>query len=79
LTNVCVCAKGFAGVKCVVTGELEDRQNSFFLAETLKYLFLAHSPDNPVQVIKNGGKDWPEWVFNTECHPMRVVRGASRK
>jgi len=49
------------------------------LAETLKYLFLAHSPDNPVQVIKNGGKDWPEWVFNTECHPMRVVRGASRK
>jgi len=30
--------KGFASIKNVETGELEDRMPSFFLAETCKYV-----------------------------------------
>lgn len=31
---------GYASVGDVATGETEDRMDSFFIAETLKYLFL---------------------------------------
>ena len=42
----------------------DDRMESFFLAETLKYLWLTYAePD----VLPLG-----EWVFNTEAHPVRV-------
>ncbi len=37
---------GYASVKDVGTGELEDRMCSFFLAETLKYLYLIFDDDN---------------------------------
>jgi len=37
---------------------------SFFLAETLKYLYLLFDPDTPVDVLK-------KHVFNTEAHPLR--------
>jgi hypothetical protein len=37
---------------------------SFFLAETLKYLYLLQSPDHTISLEK--------YVFNTEAHPMRV-------
>lgn len=43
---------------------LEDRMESFFLAETVKYLYLAQDPDMPIDLTK--------YVFNTEAHPMRV-------
>jgi ER degradation enhancer, mannosidase alpha-like 1 len=52
-------------VKDVQTGELEDKMESFFLAETLKYLYLLFDEDNFVN--KN------PYTFNTEGHifPLR--------
>ncbi len=38
---------------------------SFFLAETLKYLYLLFSPSTVIPL--------DEWVFNTEAHPVRIV------
>lgn len=37
---------------------------SFFLAETLKYLYLLFSPDDLMSLDK--------WVFNTEAHPLKI-------
>jgi mannosyl-oligosaccharide alpha-1,2-mannosidase len=42
----------------------DDRMESFFLAETLKYLYLLQDPDSEINL--------DEWVFNTEAHPLRV-------
>lgn len=43
--------------------ELDDRMESFFLAETLKYLFLLFDDDRTLPL--------DEFVFNTEAHPVR--------
>ena len=37
---------------------------SFFLAETLKYLYLIHGPDDIVPIHR--------YVFNTEAHPLPI-------
>jgi mannosyl-oligosaccharide alpha-1,2-mannosidase len=42
----------------------DDRMESFFLAETLKYLYLIQDPDHPIDLQKH--------VFNTEAHPLRM-------
>lgn len=42
----------------------EDRMESFFLAETLKYLYMLQSPDHGISLER--------YVFNTEAHPLRV-------
>lgn len=42
----------------------EDKMESFFPAETLKYLYLLFSPQPPI--------DFDKVVFNTECHPLKV-------
>eukprot|EP00568_Trieres_chinensis_P005159 CAMPEP_0183300398 /NCGR_PEP_ID=MMETSP0160_2-20130417/6841_1 /TAXON_ID=2839 ORGANISM="Odontella Sinensis, Strain Grunow 1884" /NCGR_SAMPLE_ID=MMETSP0160_2 /ASSEMBLY_ACC=CAM_ASM_000250 /LENGTH=744 /DNA_ID=CAMNT_0025462807 /DNA_START=48 /DNA_END=2282 /DNA_ORIENTATION=- len=46
-------------------GKPEDRMESFFLAETIKYLYLLFDPDTEVDVLN-------KHVFNTEAHPMRI-------
>lgn len=38
--------------------------DSYFLAETLKYLYLLFLDDDIVPLEK--------WVFNTEAHPLPV-------
>jgi len=43
----------------------DNSMESFFLAETLKYLYLLMDPDSEV--------DFGKHVFNTEAHPLRVV------
>ena len=43
----------------------DDVQQSFFLAETLKYLYLIFSDD--------GTMDLEQWVLNTEAHPLPVL------
>ncbi|KAF9529051.1 glycoside hydrolase family 47 protein [Crepidotus variabilis] len=43
-----------------------DIMPSFFLAETLKYLYLIFLDDDPLPLDK--------WVFNTEAHPLPVFR-----
>ncbi|XP_048007636.1 mannosyl-oligosaccharide alpha-1,2-mannosidase IA [Leguminivora glycinivorella] len=42
----------------------DDVQQSFFLAETLKYLYLLFADDSLLPL--------DEWVFNTEAHPLPV-------
>jgi mannosyl-oligosaccharide alpha-1,2-mannosidase len=49
----------------VNTGEKDNMMQSFFLAETLKYLYLLFSPPSVIS--------FDEWVFNTEAHPLRIV------
>jgi len=57
---------GYTGVKNVyaVDSPKDDVQQSFFLAETLKYLYLIFSDDSLIS--------FDEWVFNTEAHPLPV-------
>ena len=45
-------------------GGIDDRMESFFLAETLKYLYLVQDPDTEIDLMK--------YVFNTEAHPMKI-------
>ena len=42
-----------------------DKMESFFLAETMKYLYLLFDPDTEVDLLNRH-------VFNTEAHPIRV-------
>ena len=42
-----------------------DKMESFFLAETVKYLYLLFDPDTEIDVLN-------KHVFNTEAHPMRI-------
>ncbi|KAB2578857.1 Mannosyl-oligosaccharide alpha-1,2-mannosidase [Lasiodiplodia theobromae] len=55
-------------------GGFGNYQPSFFLAETLKYAYLAHAPQAAVHVSGGQTADAQDWVFNTEAHPMKVVR-----
>lgn len=43
--------------------EPENKMESFWLAETLKYFYLIFSPPDMISL--------DEWVFNTEAHPFR--------
>jgi ER degradation enhancer, mannosidase alpha-like 2 len=54
---------GYATLKDVTTKEKADSMPSFFLAETLKYLYLLYAPDDVL--------DLRAVVFNTEAHPLR--------
>lgn len=59
--NVVNC--GVAATQDVRTGLLADRQDSFFLAETLKYLYLLFARDHPLN------RD-DRVIFSTEAHPF---------
>ncbi|CAL8104104.1 unnamed protein product [Orchesella dallaii] len=72
---------GYATIRDVTTMTLEDRMESFFLAETIKYLYLLFDPDN---FIHSDGTDYTVvespvgkctvyaggYIFNTEAHPI---------
>lgn len=49
----------------VNTGAKDNLMQSFFLAETLKYMYLLFSPPSVIPL--------DEWVFNTEAHPLKIV------
>ncbi|KAL3632152.1 mannosyl-oligosaccharide alpha-1,2-mannosidase [Castilleja foliolosa] len=55
---------GYVGLKDVNTGVKDNMMQSFFLAETLKYLYLLFSPSSVISL--------DEWVFNTEAHPIKI-------
>ena len=42
-----------------------DKMETFFISETLKYLYLLFDPDTEVDLLN-------KHVFNTEAHPIRV-------
>ncbi|NXE69549.1 EDEM2 protein, partial [Calcarius ornatus] len=72
---------GFATIKDLRDHRLDNRMESFFLAETIKYLYLLFDPDN---FIHNDGSDFDVvitpygecvlnaggYIFNTEAHPI---------
>lgn len=67
LDKHCRTSTGYAGLRDVGSASpmRDDQQQSFFLAETLKYLYLIFCPDDVINL--------DQWVFNTEAHPLRVI------
>ncbi|XP_055333438.1 ER degradation-enhancing alpha-mannosidase-like protein 2 [Paramacrobiotus metropolitanus] len=74
---------GYATIKDVRTHRLENRMESFFLAETTKYLYLLFDEenfihyDNGVAEIHRGAYgecvvSSGNFVFNTEAHPLDI-------
>jgi len=63
LVHYCKTEGGYAALRSVVTHERSDNMESFFLAETLKYLYLTFAPRETLDLNKV--------VFNTEAHPLR--------
>ena len=68
LVRHCRTDAGYTILKSVVTKEKGDLMHSFFLAETLKYLYLLFEPR---------ALDFDAVVFNTEAHPLRKVTAVS--
>ncbi|XP_046554342.1 mannosyl-oligosaccharide 1,2-alpha-mannosidase IA-like [Haliotis rubra] len=58
---------GYSGIRDVyqINPPQDDVQQSFFLAETLKYLYLIFSEDDLLPLNK--------WVLNTEAHPLPIL------
>ncbi|CAB0003648.1 unnamed protein product, partial [Nesidiocoris tenuis] len=73
---------GFATIRDARDHTQENRMESFFLAETTKYLYLLFDPDNfihnrgthgRVHTLSSGKQcilDSGAYVFNTEAHPI---------
>ena len=59
----CRTPRGYTTLKSVVTREKGDLMPSYFLAETLKYLYLLFAPGET--------RDFESVVFNTEAHPLK--------
>ncbi|XP_041831221.1 mannosyl-oligosaccharide 1,2-alpha-mannosidase IA [Melanotaenia boesemani] len=68
LEQHCRVEGGYSGIRDVYTSSPnhDDVQQSFYLAETLKYLYLLFSDDDHLP--------FDHWVFNTEAHPLPVIR-----
>ncbi|TFK39927.1 glycoside hydrolase family 47 protein [Crucibulum laeve] len=64
----CRTASGYANLISVQVSPApkEDSMPSYFLAETLKYLYLMFIDDDPLPLDK--------WVFNTEAHAFPMFR-----
>lgn len=58
---------GYAAVNDVRTKKKEDRMDSFFLAETLKYLYLLFSKKHEIDL------NLDEYVFTTEGHLLPLI------
>ena len=63
LRKYCRTDIAYAALKSVETKEKKNEMESFFFAETLKYLFLLFAPPETLDLTKV--------VFNTEAHPLR--------
>ncbi|XP_074108953.1 ER degradation-enhancing alpha-mannosidase-like protein 2 [Cotesia typhae] len=72
---------GYATINDVRDHKKSDRMESFFLAETTKYLYLLFDPDNFIHANGQTGEiiktQWTEcvvgaggYIFNTEAHPI---------
>ena len=65
LVRRCRTDTGYTVIEDVVSGRKGDLMPSYFLAETLKYLYLLFAPEETL--------DLDRVVFNTEAHPLRRV------
>ncbi|KAK5581101.1 hypothetical protein RB653_001129 [Dictyostelium firmibasis] len=65
IQDVCKKENGYVGLKNVDDrNSLDNNQQSFFMAETLKYLYLTFQPSSVIPLDK--------YVFNTEAHPIPI-------
>ncbi|XP_054995043.1 mannosyl-oligosaccharide 1,2-alpha-mannosidase IC isoform X2 [Sorex araneus] len=66
LEKHCRTDAGYSGIQDVYSSipNHDNKQQTFFLAETLKYLYLLFSEDDVLSL--------EDWVFNTEAHPLPV-------
>ncbi|KAI9272993.1 glycoside hydrolase [Phascolomyces articulosus] len=66
----CRANSGFSGINNVDAyyPNWDDRQESFFFAETLKYLYLIFDDPSTEQHLSLN-----EWVLNTEAHPFKIM------
>ncbi|OAL47842.1 class I alpha-mannosidase [Pyrenochaeta sp. DS3sAY3a] len=60
---------GVGGRTFTREGNIENKMESFWTAETLKYFYLIFSPPDMISL--------DDWVFNTEAHPFRRPKGRS--
>jgi mannosyl-oligosaccharide alpha-1,2-mannosidase len=67
IERYCRTDAGYGSLKDVrkTSGEPEDKMESFFLAETMKYIYLLFDPETPIDLLHRH-------VFNTEAHPVRT-------
>lgn len=69
IEKYCRTPNGYSGISDVYASDgsirHDDVQQSFFFAETLKYLFLIFSNDDVLPLDK--------YVFNTEAHPFLIA------
>lgn len=63
LVRYCRTGSGYAALSNVEKKTKKDEMESFFFAETLKYLYLLYAPADTVDLSKV--------VLNTEAHPIR--------
>jgi len=63
LKKYCRMDEGYSGLKNVATKTRTDLMESYFLAESLKYLYLLFAPPETL--------DFEKIVFSTEAHPIR--------
>jgi hypothetical protein len=63
LHKYCRTADAYAALSNVETKEKANAMESFFFAETLKYLYLLYAPRNTLDLKTS--------VFNTEAHPLK--------
>ncbi|HTD54539.1 MAG TPA: glycoside hydrolase family 47 protein [Silvibacterium sp.] len=63
LITYCRTDDGFAALKDVRSKQKDDAMESFFFAETLKYLYLLFAPPAAL--------NFDSMIFNTEAHPLK--------
>ncbi|XP_070589536.1 mannosyl-oligosaccharide 1,2-alpha-mannosidase IA [Erythrolamprus reginae] len=68
LEKYCRVDGGYSGLRDVYSSRKshDDVQQSFFLSETLKYLYLLFSEDDILP--------FEHWIFNTEAHPLPIIK-----
>jgi mannosidase alpha-like ER degradation enhancer 2 len=63
IVKYCRADAGYASLKDVTTKEQGNAMESFFFAETMKYLYLIFAPQETLPFEK--------FIFTTEAHPIR--------
>jgi ER degradation enhancer, mannosidase alpha-like 2 len=67
LEKYCRTDEGYAALADVRSKKKKDSMESFFFAETLKYLYLLYAPESTLP--------FDSVIFNTEAHPMQRSAG----
>uniref|UniRef100_A0A7S4PR72 alpha-1,2-Mannosidase n=1 Tax=Guillardia theta TaxID=55529 RepID=A0A7S4PR72_GUITH len=61
---------GYAAIENVETKKVRDHMDSYFLAETVKYLYLLFDDSPETAIFRNASK----YIFNTEAHLLPLSK-----